>query len=148
MDRPEVIVNSAVYNGDDILLIKRNKQPFKGKWALIGGKLETGESIPEAAVREVKEETGLDTEFIGIKGVYNEVADVEGERRGFLFILCEVRAENRRVTESREGSLSWFSVLPEDMVPQDRWRLSNNSEVDIPELRITQEKGSVRFKTE
>jgi 8-oxo-dGTP diphosphatase len=54
---PEVIVSAIVVSGRRVLISKRNdKQP---PWAFIGGKIGPGESPADAAVREVKEETGL-----------------------------------------------------------------------------------------
>lgn len=46
-------------DGDEILLVRRAHDPGKGLWAVPGGKIEFGESVAEAATREVKEETGL-----------------------------------------------------------------------------------------
>lgn len=61
-----------------ILLIKRRTVPFKGYWALPGGRVETGESVEEAVVREVKEETGLDIEIIRKIGEYREKGFKDG----------------------------------------------------------------------
>ena len=58
---------------DKILLIKRGTTVFRGYWALPGGKVETGETVEEAVLREVKEETGLEIEIIAKIGEYHEL---------------------------------------------------------------------------
>jgi ADP-ribose pyrophosphatase YjhB (NUDIX family)/GNAT superfamily N-acetyltransferase len=54
-----------------ILLVQRGQMPFKGWWALPAGYIEADESVEEAAVRECKEETGLDVELLELFGVYS-----------------------------------------------------------------------------
>ncbi len=56
----------------EIVLIKRKYEPFKGYWALPGGMLEIGETVEQAAIREVREETGLDVSITRLVGVYSE----------------------------------------------------------------------------
>ncbi len=53
--------------GDDgrLLMIQRGTEPDLGRWSLPGGRVEAGETDEEAAVREVREETGLDVEVLG-----------------------------------------------------------------------------------
>lgn len=64
--RPAVTVDTVVFdlyddNGEPkVLLIKRKREPFKGKWALPGGFLEMDEELEVGAARELYEETGLD----------------------------------------------------------------------------------------
>jgi 8-oxo-dGTP diphosphatase len=54
-----------------IVLIRRGQPPFKGEWALPAGYIEADESAEQAAVRECKEETGLDVELLELFGVYS-----------------------------------------------------------------------------
>jgi len=66
--RPEVAVGAVAVADGDLLLVRRGHEPETGRWSLPGGRLEAGESVPEAVVREVREETGLDVEcgeFVG-----------------------------------------------------------------------------------
>ena len=57
---PALAADSAVRRGDEVLLIQRKYPPMAGSWAFPGGFVEQGENPIDAAVRELKEETGLD----------------------------------------------------------------------------------------
>ena len=61
-----------------ILLVKRGTVVFKGHWALPGGRVEVGENVEQAVVREVKEETGLSVEIVGRIGEYRETGVQDG----------------------------------------------------------------------
>lgn len=56
---PVVATGVAVVENGEILLVRRGREPHLGLWAVPGGKVDRGESLAEAATREVKEETGL-----------------------------------------------------------------------------------------
>jgi 8-oxo-dGTP diphosphatase len=58
-DNPLSAVAVAAEKDGKILFIKRNVQPAKGMWALPGGFIEQGETVEQAAIRELKEETGI-----------------------------------------------------------------------------------------
>ena len=58
--RPLLGVSIAVWRGGQVLLAQRGKQPSKGLWSLPGGHVELGETLEEAALRELMEETGVE----------------------------------------------------------------------------------------
>jgi 8-oxo-dGTP diphosphatase len=58
-DRPYVGVGGVVLIGGRVVLIRRGKEPLRGRWVIPGGTVELGETLQEALVREMREETGL-----------------------------------------------------------------------------------------
>ena len=77
--RPIVGVGTVVLDGEMVLMIQRGKPPRKGSWSLPGGAQELGETIREAARREVHEETGLEIEIFGLLDVVDSVRpDADG----------------------------------------------------------------------
>ncbi len=95
------------------LLIKRQTEPYAGKWALVGGGWDFGETLEAAITREVREETGLETTFVALRGVVNErVAPHRPDDDGghFLLFVCEVSAPVGTAHEQSEGPVAWFST--------------------------------------
>jgi 8-oxo-dGTP diphosphatase len=58
--RPQLCVGAVAIDGERLLLIRRATPPEAGRWSLPGGRVDRGETMAEAVVREVREETGLD----------------------------------------------------------------------------------------
>ena len=50
----------------EVLLVRRGRPPRAGEWSLPGGRLELGERLADGALRELKEETGVDAELLGL----------------------------------------------------------------------------------
>jgi 8-oxo-dGTP diphosphatase len=71
---PLLAADAVILFSGGIVLIQRGSPPFAGRYALPGGFVELGESIEAAAVREAKEETGLEIELLGLVGIYSDPA--------------------------------------------------------------------------
>ncbi len=72
-ETPNVMVDVVVHSQNgDVLLIRRNKDPYEGHWALPGSYVQVGEKLEDAAARIAKEEAGLDVEFVRLVGVYSD----------------------------------------------------------------------------
>ncbi len=69
---PSLAVDIIIFFDNKLILIKRGREPFKDCFALPGGFVEYGETVENAAVREAKEETGLDVHQLSLLGVYSK----------------------------------------------------------------------------
>ncbi|WP_424529235.1 NUDIX hydrolase [Sphaerisporangium viridialbum] len=117
-------VNVVVTNdADEILMIRRSDND---NWAVPGGAIDLGESIPQAAVRETREETGIECEITGIVGTYSDPKHVilytsNGEVRQEFSILLTARAVAGEPTPSDESrEVRWVSRDQAEGYPMDR----------------------------
>jgi len=76
--RPVAAVGVVCFRGADVLLVKRGKPPLEGRWSLPGGRIEWGERAADAALRELKEETGVEAEIIGLADVVDALMTKSG----------------------------------------------------------------------
>jgi len=88
--RPIVGVGTVVLGGDMVLMIQRGKPPRQGSWSLPGGAQELGETIHEAARREVREETGLEIEIFGLIDVVDSVRPDADDKIEYHYTLIDV----------------------------------------------------------
>jgi len=92
---PVVGVGAVIWNGQgEVVLIKRAKPPRLDEWSIPGGHLEWGESLKDAVVREVKEETGLTIDVIGLIDVVDSISrsDAGAVVRHYVLIDFAARA--------------------------------------------------------
>ena len=88
-DQPIVGVGAVIVQGGRILLEKRKNEPGRGKWSIPGGIVELGESLEETALREVKEETGLDVEKPELIDVVSNIDLDEDSRIKYHFVIID-----------------------------------------------------------
>jgi 8-oxo-dGTP diphosphatase len=91
--RPIVGVGVVIWRGDKVLLVKRAKPPRQNEWGLPGGAQKLGETVMEAAVREAREETGLDIAPLGIVTALDAVTRDKKGGIEYHYTLIEVAAE-------------------------------------------------------
>ena len=125
-------VNVVVENGrGEILLIRRSDND---NWALPGGAIDLGESMTQAAVREVKEETGIDCEITGLVGIYTDPKHIilytsNGEARQEFSIVLTAREVGGAPTPSSESTeVMWIRPTEAEgltMDPSMRMRLGH-----------------------
>ena len=86
---PVAGVGAVILDGERVLLVCRGTEPSKGYWALPGGKIELGESIREALIREVREETGLTVSPQKIFDIFDGIVRADDSRVRFHYVLID-----------------------------------------------------------
>jgi 8-oxo-dGTP diphosphatase len=126
--QPALTVDVIVKRGKKVLLVRRKNEPFKGKWALVGGFVEYGERVEEAAKRECREETGLEVEVEGLVGVYS---DPGRDPRGHVVSICFLaRPVGGRLKGGSDASEArFFEKIPWDQLAFDHARILKDAGV-------------------
>src|SRR3989344_5101316 len=106
--KPLSVAIAVLIKEDEILLIKRKKADYIGYWALPGGKIKHNEHVSEAAIRELKEETGIDADFLEYCGLVSERLIDGAEQKHFLLNLCLLKLNNADYPGDHDKK--WFSL--------------------------------------
>jgi 8-oxo-dGTP diphosphatase len=89
---PVPAVGVVCLRGDEVLLIRRGRPPRQGEWSLPGGRLEWGETTAGAALRELREETGVEAELAGLIDVVDGFFPAEGADQARHYVLIDFAA--------------------------------------------------------
>jgi 8-oxo-dGTP diphosphatase len=117
-----------IFNGK-LVLIRRKNPPFQDHFALPGGFVDVGETVETAAVREAKEETGLDVELIKLLGVYSDPArDPRGHTVSVCF-LAVGRGNLKAGSDASDTGLFGINEIPE--LAFDHNKIIENTRRDI-----------------
>jgi len=111
--RPELAVSAAIFRDGRVLVVRRAREPAAGSWTLPGGRVELGETLVEAVVREVAEETALTIRVKGLAG-YREVileSAIDGRGRHFVILPFAAQWISGEVKLNEElGDFSWRTL--------------------------------------
>lgn len=120
---PQVTVGAIVIKENKILLVKRNKEPGEGSWAIPGGSVKLGETLQEATEREVREETGLTIKAKEPVYTFDLIErDHQGQIR-FHYIIVDLMAD-----------LMGGELHPSDDAVDARWFIPE----DVERLEVTE----------
>jgi 8-oxo-dGTP diphosphatase len=112
-ERPWVGVGVIVWKDNCVLLVRRARPPEVGAWSLPGGAQDLGESLFEAARREVAEETGMAVRPVSVVGAFDKIVkDAEG-RVQFHYTLVDVAAiwvSGEAVAEDDVDAVRWVDA--------------------------------------
>ena len=101
-------------SGDYYLLLKRYKEPHKGKYVPVGGKIESYESPKEAVIREVREETGISITEPKLFGTLAETSPVDYNWISYIYTKEVEMTPNMT---SDEGILEWIHISALESIP-------------------------------
>lgn len=145
---PVSVIIAAITNNNKICLLKREKRPYQGYWGMIGGKIKIEESIKETALREAKEETGLNCSFDKVVSVLHErVKESEIIKHALVIFLCRLTTNDIELNHTDEGRLKWFDLnkLPKNIIPSDKLMINKllNKDFCLKEVVMEDKSGEL-----
>lgn len=121
IDRPSVGVGAVLIHEGKVLLIRRGKEPLRGRWVVPGGTVEVGETLEEALVREIQEETGLVVRPLEVVTVFDRIErDGDSVRYHYVIVdyLCRyVSGTPRAASDAEEVAYVAREDLPRYALP-------------------------------
>lgn len=117
---PRLAVSAAIFRDGKILLVRRAREPARGVYTFPGGRVEFGETLTEALTREIREETQLTIEIVGLAG-WREALPAQAGGGHFVILPFAAR---------------WISGEPvlNDELDDAQWRVPGT----LGDLRLTQ----------
>lgn len=121
--RAQPSVGTVCFREEDVLLIQRGTKPLVGQWSLPGGRIEFGERAEAAALRELKEETNITANIIGlidvVDAIFHSRASGETTRHYLLFDYVATYVSGSPQAGDDAENAEWIS--PERLTQLDMW---------------------------
>jgi 8-oxo-dGTP diphosphatase len=125
---PIPTVDIIIQMNSRILLVKRKNEPFRGYMAIPGGFVNEGETVEDAAKREVKEETSLNIELIDILGVYSDPKrDPRGHNMSTVFIGKIPTIRNGRIEAAAADDALELQWMDLKMIPDEKFAFDHKN---------------------
>jgi ADP-ribose pyrophosphatase len=122
MTHPAIGVGAIVVHEGRVLLIRRAKEPLRGRWVVPGGTVELGETLEEAVVREVLEETGIHVRPLEWMTVFDRIERRDGAvayhyvivdyRCGYVCGALQAASDAQEAAWVAEGDLDGYDLPP------------------------------------
>ena len=133
---PRCGASAAIFRGSGVLLIQRSKGALQGLWSLPGGHIEPGETARAAAMREVREETGVEAELAGLVDVHDVIlrrADGTLLAHYLIAVFCGRWLVGEPVPGGEETAARFVPI--EDIDDVGRYRLTDGAAALIHRAR-------------
>jgi 8-oxo-dGTP diphosphatase len=109
-DHPQVGVAVVIERDGRVLLVKRKNAHGAGSWAVPGGHLEFGEMLEECAIRETREEVGIDISGVRFAAITNDIFPEKGSHYITIWMHTASSVGEPCIAAAREvGEVGWFS---------------------------------------
>jgi 8-oxo-dGTP diphosphatase len=121
-DAPRVGAGAVVIHQNKVLLVQRGQPPAQGMWAIPGGRVHLGETLPHAARREVYEETGLHIEAGDVIYTFEKIERDETGRVKFHYVVVDLLGTalnpDQPLTPADDAlDAGWFSLTEARRLP-------------------------------
>lgn len=117
---PQAAVIAVLVRGDDVLLVRRRNPPNRGFWGYPGGRIEPGEPLADATLRELREETGVEADYLRAFAAVDAIStDPETGRLHHYVLtagLCRWRS-GEPVAADDALEAGWFPLAGLDRAP-------------------------------
>ena len=130
--KPSITVDTLIFNelfdeNKEFILIKRKNEPFMNQWAIPGGFIEYGETVETAAIREAKEETGID---IKLKKLFNIYSKPDRDPRGHTITIVYLATGNindmKASSDAKDIQLCSFEEISSLKIAFDHEKILND----------------------
>lgn len=143
--KPSVTVDTVIFrqSGEQmqVLLIKRGNHPYRGFWALPGGFLNIDENLDEAAARELKEETSVQTDMLEEFGVYGAVGRDKRDRVITVAYVALLKGEWAAKAGDDAAQCAWFDLRTH--ITTDRLKIELDNVAEKLQIEVSLRKSAL-----